>query len=180
MNRLLLGLIALAPMLLWRKFSAATHPADPSASASGPPDARTKIVGAIAERFVDAHIDERALGLLTASALVYSVILAVVCAAVLGERGFGRGLGSAICFAGAAGSIGAIALIAPKTATPGGLVLAGALGSAALMALCAFLKAMLIARLDDFASGAATAPGFGASRSAPRIDAATAHRRSRA
>jgi hypothetical protein len=177
MNRILTILVSFASAYFLRKLFAGGDAAPAGGAHADAPTtgARAVVVRVIAEQFAQAHIDEKTLGLLTAGAGLGAVALAYLCAAILRERGFGVGIGSLICFTGAAAALGALAFLAPRAATPSALTLAAAAGAAAAMVACTILKALALAKFDSFASGGA--PAAKASRSAARIDAAIARRR---
>lgn len=165
MPRLLAMLIPMLVLLFLRRALTPVDggPAGPVAAA------RLAIIRFLSEHFAGGHVSDEVVGSLLAIALLLAGLMGFVLHVVLQERAFGPWLNGLFCFFGAAGMVAASVAILPRDyiAEPSSLVIIASVGAICTLMLFALLKAALLERLDDFASGARPIGGSPGNKAVP-------------
>lgn len=180
MNRILSAVVPFAVLLFWNKLTSTPAADATAAQQSSVAKSQLAVTRFLAERLTDAPLSEAAISLILLAALLFSVIVGYLCHIGLANRAFGPRINGVLCFFGAAVAVLGWALITPKAylGGPTSLLLVGSVGAVAFVLLFALIKAALIVRFDEVASGARPV-SFGAKghRSASRLNAVTSRRR---
>jgi hypothetical protein len=110
----------------------------------------------LSERLAGGYISDEAVGLIFAVMLLLAGVMGFVLHLVLQDKGFGPWLNGLLCFFGAACTDIVFVMFAPRAyvANPSALLMISSVGAICLLLLVAVIKAALLARFDDFASGA--------------------------
>lgn len=177
MNRILALLLPLLPIVFWQKL--APHLLSPTSDPArgGSPNARTLIIGALAEKAGARDLDQTSLTLIGFGAMLYSVAFGFLTHVLLGDKGLGVRVNGFLGFVGAGAAVAAwFALSARQGAfNPTAACFAAVLGSTLLLVGVCLLKAAVFVALDDYLSGAARVHG-GGSRASSRVDAVVRRR----
>lgn len=118
--------------------------------------AQLAVVRFLSERLAGGHVPDDAVGLIFGVVLLLAGVMGFLLHLALEERGFGPYLNGVLCFFGAASADAAFVALAPRAyvADPSVLVMSSSLGAVCALLLAALIKAALLQRFDDFASGA--------------------------
>lgn len=171
----------IALFFLRRAFTPKITAEDVAAAGSRPAHSyQFEVTGALAQKILDTRLSEDALTLIALAALFFSAVVGYVCDILLDDRAFGPKVNGVLCFLGSAIAVLGWIFVAPKAyvGNPSSILIVSSVGAVLFLLLFAILKAALISRFDEVASGAR--PVRLSSRGGPsesRLNAVTSRRR---